>query len=332
MRWPSRKRAGRNDEQREASRPPGSTTDHPRRLARRKVLKFLGVGGAAVALAPGPIAAMAIRAALRDGASPERTASDVIANGGKPSTRKRRWAMVIDLRRCDGCQSVDEPPRCTTACIEGHYLPEPMEWIEVFESGLAGGGTQFIPTPCQQCQNPPCVNVCPVGAAFTTTEGIVLTDQERCIGCRMCMAACPYDRRHFVWGDAPVPPEAEATRYSAEHANGFIRGTTVKCDFCPDTLRAGRLPYCAQACPNGAIYFGDLETDVATNGDEVQVLSKFLSENEAFNLRAELGTRPHVFYISGHGEEVGRTPTDRGRKAVVWPWLQRAKGVKVWKR
>ena len=279
-------------------------------VSRRRLLKFLGIGGAAVALVPGPIAAIALRGAFRDGGVTDETAPNAVEDGEQPSTRKHRWAMVIDLRLCDGCQSVDEPPRCTMACIEGHYLPEPMEWIQVFEADLAGGGTQFIPTPCQQCQNAPCVNVCPVGAAFTTTEGVVLTDQDRCIGCRMCMAACPYDRRHFVWGEAPVPPEAHDTEYSPEHANGFTRGATVKCDFCPDTLRAGRLPYCAQACPNNAIYFGDLETDVATNGDEVQVLSRMLDENEAYNLRPDLGTRPHVFYLAGHGEAlVASRPT-----------------------
>ncbi len=301
-------------------------------VSRRRLLKFLGIGGAAVAIVPGPIAAIVLRDALREGASPDRTPSDVIANDDRPSTRKRRWAMVFDLRLCDGCQSIDEPPRCTAACIEGHYLPEPMEWIEVYERELPGGGTQFIPTPCQQCQNAPCLNVCPVGAVFATTEGVILTDQERCIGCRMCMAACPYDRRHFVWGKAPVPPEAHLAEYSSEHANGFIRGTTVKCDFCPDTLRAGRLPYCAQACPNDAIYFGDLETDIATNGEELVVLSRFLSDNEAFTLKEGEGARPHVFYLPGHGQDVGRDAFTHGRLPTVWKWLERVKGAKTWKR
>src|SRR3972149_4121634 len=142
---------------------------------------------------------------------PERAAArrPVHPVGGprKPATtrdgRIRQWTMIIDLRSCDGCQSVGGPPRCTAACIEGHLAPEPMEWIEVYEQELAGDGTRFVPTPCQQCQNPPCVNVCPVGATFSTPEGTVLIDQDRCIGCRICMAACPYDRRFFNWGNAP---------------------------------------------------------------------------------------------------------------------------------
>src|SRR3972149_4158157 len=89
---------------------------------------------------------------------------------------------------------------------------------------LPGGGTQFIPTPCQQCQNPPCVNVCPVAATFSTPEGTVLIEQDRCIGCRICMAACPYERRFFNWGKAPVPPQAQLARYSAEHQVPAKRG------------------------------------------------------------------------------------------------------------
>lgn len=308
----------------------GAGPPRPRSLSRRRLLKHLGIGGAAAIVAPGPTAVVLLRLiGTRDG------------DDGRPpgheepsgeSVRKRRWAMVIDLRYCDGCQSVQEPPRCTTACIEGHYLPEPIEFIEVFEANLAGGGTQFIPTPCQHCQNAPCLNVCPVGAVFATTEGVILTDQERCIGCRMCMAACPYDRRFFVWGDPPVPPEALLTEYSPEHAGGLFRGTTTKCDWCPDLLRAGSLPYCALACPNNAIYFGDLETDLATNGRSLVALSRFLSENAAFNLKAEAGTRPHVFYIAGRGEAVGRDPFTPGRAATVWPWTEQTEGAAQWSR
>jgi molybdopterin-containing oxidoreductase family iron-sulfur binding subunit len=185
-----------------------------------------------------------------------------------PSGRVRRWTMIIDLRNCDGCQSVGRAPQCTTACIEGHFAPEPMEWMQVFESRLPGEGTQFIPTPCQQCQNPPCTNVCPVGATFATPEGSILIDQERCIGCRICMAACPYDRRFFNWGNPPVPPEAMLAHYDVEHQTPAKKGTVMKCDFCPDMARAGTLPYCVQGCPNEAIYYGDLEEDIATNGKE----------------------------------------------------------------
>ncbi len=307
-------------------------TDGSDGLTRRSLLKRLGLG---LAGAVGGSALGRLFGTAMAGASLGRhTSPQVGAEGaaGPGSGRLRRWAMVIDLRRCDGCQSVDKPPQCTEACIQGHFVPEPMQWIEVYEKELPGGGTQFIPTPCQQCQNPPCVNVCPVGATFSTPEGVVLIDQVRCIGCRICMEACPYDRRFFNWGTAPQPPEALFMEYGPEHQSPAIRGTVMKCNFCPHLARAGRLPYCAQACPNRAIYYGDLEEDLATNGSEVVQLSRFLSENSTFRLKEHLGTEPRVYYIRGHGELVGRDPYRTGRKPTQWPWAQVVEGALTWKR
>ncbi len=290
---------------------------------RRTFLRLLGVGSVSA------LPAVSIPAILGvTNAAP--TAAEGPARG--VAGRIRQWAMIIDLRACDGCQSQGTPPRCTTACIEGHLAPEPMEWIEVFEQELPGGGTQFIPTPCMQCQNPPCVNVCPVGATFSTPEGVVLIDQERCIGCRICMAACPYDRRFFNWADPPIPPEALLADYSADHQIPATKGTVMKCDMCPDMARAGTLPYCAQACPNDAIYYGDLEEDIATNGREIVSVSRFLSENDAYLLKEHLGTKPRVYYIPGHGEAVGRDPFEEGRDATEWPWVRRVEGASTWTR
>lgn len=240
--------------------------------------------------------------------------------------------MIIDLRRCDGCRSLGKPPQCTTACIEGHFVPEPQEWIEVFESDLPGGGTQFIPTPCMQCQSAPCVSVCPVGATWITPEGIVLIDQERCIGCRYCMAACPYDRRFFNWGEPPIPQEALFVHYSPEHQVPAKKGTVVKCDFCPEMARAGRLPFCVMACPHRAIYYGDLEEDLATNGQEVVKVSRFLATNQAYRLKEDLKTQPRVYYIPGHGQDAGRDPYEKGRLPTEWPWIERIEGAKTWSR
>jgi molybdopterin-containing oxidoreductase family iron-sulfur binding subunit len=248
------------------------------------------------------------------------------------AARIRQWTMIIDLRLCDGCQSIDSPPQCTLACIEGHLAPEPMEWIEVFEDELEGEGTRFLPTPCQHCQNPPCVNVCPVAATFSTPEGLVLIDQDRCIGCRICMAACPYDRRFFNWGDPPVPPEALLAQYDLEVQTPARKGTVMKCDFCPDMVRAGTLPYCIQACPNDAIYYGDLEEDIASNGVDVVSITRFLADQDAFRLKEELGTQPRVFYIPGHGEAVGRSPQTTGRSPTQWPWTRHAEGSVTWNR
>ncbi len=296
----------------------------PAKMGRRAILRLFGLG--ALAIAPLSV----LPPLLRSFGS-----GDVRATGQEAKTvdgRIRQWTMIIDLRRCDGCQSVGKPPQCTAACIQGHFAPEPMEWIQVYEGDLPGGGTQFIPTPCQQCQNPPCVNVCPVGATFSTPEGTVLIDQDRCIGCRICMAACPYDRRFFNWGEPPIPVEAELGHYDAEHQVPAIKGTVMKCDFCPDMMRAEVLPYCNQGCPQNAIYSGDLEEDYATNGKEVVKVSRFLSENQAYNQRENLGTKPRVYYIPGHGEAAGRDSFTKGRLPTQWPWTKYINGAKKWKR
>jgi molybdopterin-containing oxidoreductase family iron-sulfur binding subunit len=299
------------------------------RVDRRRFLRVLGVG--ALAMIPLPVLPELLRLSSQPKDLTEPTGGHDQAARTRDG-RIRQWAMIIDLRSCDGCQSVNEPPRCTAACIEGHFAPAPMEWMETFEAELPGGGTQFIPTPCQQCENPPCVNVCPVGATFSTPEGTVLIDQERCIGCRICMAACPYDRRFFNWGDAPVPPEAMLADYSPEHQVPAQKGTVMKCDFCPDMARAGTLPYCAQGCPNGAIYYGDLEEDVATNGRVIVSVSRFLSENDAYRLKEDMGTKPRVYYIRGHGEAVGRDAFTPDRLPTEWPWMERAAGAATWQR
>ena len=106
----------------------------------------------------------------------------------------------------------------------------------------------------------------------------------------------------------------------------------MKCDMCPDMARSGTLPYCAQACPNNAIYYGDLEEDVATNGADVVSITRFLSENDAYSLKEHLGTKPRVYYIPGHGEAVGRDPFDHGREPTTWPWQRRAEGSTTWSR
>ena len=304
-------------------------------ISRRQLLKIIGLGGAAAATAP-IIPGLLNRStseAATDDVEEQSTGHHGDAQAANMSDQRiRRWGMIIDLRKCDGCQGVDKPPQCTTACIEGHFVPEPMEWIEPYEHELQGGGTYFLPTLCMQCQNPPCVNVCPVGATWSTPEGVVLIDKNRCIGCRMCMAACPYERRFFTWAEPPVPHESLFVEYSPEHQIPMKRGVVYKCDFCPEMARAGRLPFCAQACPNNAIYYGDLEEDVATNGVEIVQFSEFLSEQSAFRHKEDLGTRPRVYYIPGHGQEAGRNPDTPGRKPTEWKWIEKLEGSKTWRR
>ncbi|MBI4297768.1 MAG: 4Fe-4S dicluster domain-containing protein [Chloroflexi bacterium] len=278
------------------------------KLSRRDLLKWLGAtGGAALIASRLPwLGGTEARAA----ADPEPTKSH----------RLRRWAMVINLRRCDGCIGLNLPPQCTQACILGHYVPHGMQWIQVFEYKFEMGGSYFMPTPCMQCENAPCNNVCPVGATFTTPEGVVLIDQKRCIGCRICMAACPYNRRFFNWGDPDLPPEALFAEYDIERQVPAIRGTVMKCGFCAHMARQGMVPFCVAGCPRRAIWYGDLEEDIATDTKEVVQFSRFLAENQAFRLKEELGTKPRVFYLPGYGQDVGRTPYQTGLRPVTWPW------------
>jgi len=203
--------------------------------------------------------------------------------------------MVIDLRKCDGCKA------CTKACQETHHLPESFEWIKVFEVHDKQGGSFFMPRPCFQCENAPCLKVCPVAATFKTSEGVVLVDQDRCIGCRMCMAACPYGARYFNYGDPPIASNP-FQHPTPEFPVPQQKGTVGKCMFCVHRSANGELPACVDACGMKAIWIGDLVEDVATNGDETVRLSTFIKENDAFRYKEELGTGPRVYYIAGHGQ------------------------------
>ncbi|MEE8363865.1 MAG: 4Fe-4S dicluster domain-containing protein [Dehalococcoidia bacterium] len=322
------------------------------KLSRRRFLQIIGLAGAGAAVSTAaPRIARGFGQTEEDGAGstippeiPEAEAGAAAA----PPVRTRKWMRILDLRRCDGCQSQGTPPQCTEACNFGHFLPEPMEWIEVYEheidadakyavrlregQGRGVEGTYFVPTPCMQCQNPPCVNVCPVGATWSVPEGIVVIDNDRCIGCRMCMAACPYERRFYVWSDPPIPAQAVFVEPAIEHQIPLQKGVVAKCYNCLDLLRTGRVPLCVAACPQGALYQGDFEEDLATNGNEVVRVSRFLAENSAWRQKDELGTRPRVYYISGHGELAGRDPRTRDRLPVTWDYTETMKGSRTWKR
>lgn len=205
----------------------------------------------------------------------------------------QKWVMVIDLAKCDGCRD------CTRACTTMHFVPPAQEWVRVYEvSDNQAAGRYFLPRPCMQCDNPPCVRGCPVGATFKRTDGIVMMDQERCIGCRNCIAQCPYSARSFNWGEPPHTAAELSMPYSMEYNYPHRKGVVEKCIFCPHVLRMGKLPACAQACKMGAIYFGDELEDAVTNskGETIQ-LTKIAKRGAAFRLLEELGTEPRVYYL-----------------------------------
>ena len=201
--------------------------------------------------------------------------------------------MVIDLAKCDGCGD------CTKACNAMHFVPPQQEWIRVYETtdNLAAG-SYFLPRPCMQCDNPPCVRGCPVDATYKRTDGIVMMDQDRCIGCRNCIAQCPYGARSFNWTEPPHTAQELARPYSTDYNYPHRKGVVEKCIFCPEMLSAGLLPACAKACTMGAVYFGDEYEDVVinSNGETIQ-FSKIAKKGASFRVMEELGTEPRVYYL-----------------------------------
>jgi Fe-S-cluster-containing dehydrogenase component len=210
-----------------------------------------------------------------------------------PAPGKHRWVMVIDLAKCDGCKE------CTKACTAMHFVPPGQEWIKVFENrDNSVSASYWFPRPCMQCDNTPCAKVCPVGATFKREDGIVLIDQDRCIGCRYCIAACPYTSRYFNWGEPPHSPQELAQPYSVEWNYPHRKGVVEKCIFCPVLAREGKLPACAAACKMNAIYFGDQVEDVVTNHDgEAVSFKQLIREKGGFRYMEELGTEPRVWYL-----------------------------------
>lgn len=213
--------------------------------------------------------------------------------GRSQAPGNQRWVMVIDLAKCDGCGE------CTRACNKMHYVPPMQEWIKVYEvADNPAAGPYYLPRPCMHCDNPPCVRACPVGATFKRTDGIVIQDNDRCIGCRMCIAQCPYDARAFNWAEPPHSEEELSTPYSPDYMYPHRKGTVEKCGFCPHMLSEGKLPVCASACSMGAVYFGDELEDAVTNskGETLQ-LSKVAKKGAGYRLMEELGTEPRVYYL-----------------------------------
>jgi Fe-S-cluster-containing dehydrogenase component len=203
----------------------------------------------------------------------------------------RKFVMVIDLAKCKNAR------KCVEACQKGHYLPKSQEFMKVYLLQDSDKSAPYwFPKPCFHCDNPLCVSVCPVGATYKRSDGIVLIDSERCIGCKFCMTGCPYSTRVFAWKHYPEFDE-DKEPYSPEASSPGKEGTVSKCDFCPDLIRVGKLPYCAQACPMGVIYFGDIDEDTVTNGTDTFKFSELIRDRAGYRYLEVLGTRPTVYYL-----------------------------------
>lgn len=232
--------------------------------------------------------------------------------GQSAAADRPKWGMTIDLDRCTGCQG------CAVACRAENNVPTAgdaqaekgraifwMNMLVLSEGEYPDLRQQLVPAPCNHCEDPPCIKVCPVGATSKSEDGIIQQIPGRCIGCRSCEVACPYTRRYFNWS-APSWPDSLKNQLNPDVA---LRtpGVMEKCTFCNHRLRAARekaraegrtladadvrkLTACAQACPAGAIVFGDLN-------DPESTVSKLEKSPRAFRLLEEIGTRPKVIYL-----------------------------------
>ncbi|NUN12926.1 MAG: 4Fe-4S dicluster domain-containing protein [Myxococcales bacterium] len=231
----------------------------------------------------------------------ENYGADVTINDIKPM-QGVVFGYALNLSICIGCR------KCAEACHKenNHDRPSHNAYIRVLELDqgsmnlenanttythpVPAPGKYYMPVQCQQCENPPCVNVCPVEATWQEADGITVVDYNWCIGCRYCEAACPYHARRFNWRK----PEISATEINPNQAylSNRIRpqGVVEKCTFCLHRTRVGRLPACLEACPTGARVFGNLL-------DPNSEIRWVLENKRVFVLKEELGTKPRFFYF-----------------------------------
>lgn len=208
----------------------------------------------------------------------------------------KRWAMVVDINKCDNCM------KCQRACHAAHNVPdikdreEEVKWIwsEPFEKVFPGLENKYVGhgaqkhhcmVMCNHCENPACVRVCPTKATYKREDGIVMMDYHRCVGCRYCMAACPYGARSFNFQDPRPCIKQKNLEYPTRR-----KGVVEKCNFCAERLAAGLLPLCVEACPRNVLAFGDLENPHSQ-------VRKLLTTRLALQRRVELGTHPNVYYL-----------------------------------
>jgi len=209
----------------------------------------------------------------------------------------KRWAMVVDLAKCTSAKGCRE---CIKVCHDIHNVPDfggaknEIKWIwtapyeKVFpEQEHIGEALREEPTVlfCNHCDDPPCVKVCPTGSTWRRDDGVVMIDYHRCIGCRYCMAGCPYGSRSFNWKNPRTVLKKINVNYPTR-----TKGVVEKCNFCVERLDQGRVPACVEACPEKAMHFGDLNTEGAE-------LKKLLLSAHVVQRQPELGTKPSLYYV-----------------------------------
>ena len=221
----------------------------------------------------------------------------------------KRWAMVVDMSKL---KTEEDMKKVISACQQAHNVPYfrnpdgtvdkkfEIKWIweEPYDRTFPGSENKFMNERikdmpfivlCNHCENPPCVRVCPTKATFKLPNGITMQDEHRCIGCRFCMAACPYGSRSFNWTDPrkALNPATENKEYPTR-----TKGVVEKCTFCTERLQVGKIPACVEAAPKGAMFFGDIE-------DPNSEVRKIVASQLTIRRKPELGTGPAVYYLIG---------------------------------
>jgi phenylacetyl-CoA:acceptor oxidoreductase subunit 1 len=216
-----------------------------------------------------------------------------------------KWGMVIDLTKCMRCHG------CVAACRVEHFLPLRVAWVKLIAYETEDAGVVDVstyPVRCNQCKEAPCVDVCPTGATQQRDDGIVWIDANKCIGCRYCVIACPYQNRTFLSKDKDPGyfPGHAKTSFEEKGKKLYPHqiGTTLKCNFCMEKIDYGlannltpgvdrdATPACVNTCQARALTFGDIE-------DPSSPIAKLMAERKAFQLQRELGTDPSVYYVDG---------------------------------
>ncbi len=225
-----------------------------------------------------------------------------IQMSNRPAREQVLYGYAFNITRCEGFME------CVRACVmeNNQDRPSKTQYIRIFEmepgklDPSTGDGKFFHEVPvdnkfymgvqCFQCENPPCVKACPTKATWQEPDGIVVVDYDWCIGCRYCMAACPYWGRRFNWGTPEIPVEEINVRQHYLGNRIRPKGKVEKCTFCIQRTREGRLPACAEACPTGARVFGNLL-------DPDSEIRYVLKHKKVFRMKENLGTDPKFWYF-----------------------------------
>lgn len=202
-----------------------------------------------------------------------------------------KLGILIDLTRCIECQT------CSIACKMQNNVPQNMLWNRVLTEGAdvvdGSSGTYpalskvYVPVACQHCENPACMKVCPTGSTYKDEKGRVQIDYEKCIGCRMCMAACPYNARVFNWNEPVRDPDFN---YGDREVPVRHRGVMEKCTLCKERTDRGEDPFCVRSCMTRARVFGDLD-------DPTSEIFRRVAKGNATRLLEEKGTAPQLYYV-----------------------------------